>query len=515
MSDNILDYFEETVRKRPDNIAAIDCTKEYSYRQMMEYAKKTAMLFAGERKAPVIVLCKRDIRCLVIFWGIIYSGNFYVPLDEKLPIHRLRDILSHTGARKLVLLESNETVEKCCDDLEIEVVCFEKEFEKSEIDEEQLYKIRSKMLDADPVYMVYTSGSTGHPKGVIKTQRSLISFLKSFQNVFNLQEDDVMGNQAAFDFDVAAKDIFLSVFAGGRIVIIPQVCFLIPKEMVNFLNQYGVTVLIWAVAGIRYLANSKILERQQPEFLRKVFFSGEVLQMSELRAWNRCLPHVQYVNLYAPTESTGNCMYYIVSDIEKMERIPLGRAFPNIEVMILNDKKESIQEKEVGEIYIRGAFLAQGYYNDSEKTKAGFVQNPQHDNYPDIVYRTGDLATCINGEYYYIGRTDNQIKHQGHRIELEEIEQALFQKTQKIKHCCAIFDDDEKQIVLVLNGKPIEDCEIRKWFMEILPKYMIPNKFVWIDKMPQNARGKLDREAVWNRYESWKNRKDMEKKDDE
>lgn len=510
MNINILDYFEASVKRGPDKTAAIDSAKQYSYLQLMEYAKNAAMLFLEQRRAPIIVLCKRDVRCLTVFWGVIYSGNFYVPLDEKIPMQRLKAILSNTEAKIMVLPNTNKIIEDYCMEQGIRVLHFDECFKEIQVNEETLSEIRRTMLDMDPLYMVYTSGSTGQPKGVLKTHRSMISFLNSFQSIFHLQEEDVLGNQAAFDFDVAAKDIFLSMYVGGTIVVIPQMCFLVPLEMIHFLNRHGVTVLIWAAAGIRYLANSKILARDCPKFLRKVFFSGEVLQMSELKEWYHYLPHVEYVNLYAPTESTGNCMYYIASDIEKTERLPLGVPFPNMEVFIVNDDAKPVAENEIGEIYIRGAFLAQGYYNDSEKTKAGFVQNPMHNNYPDIVYKTGDLAVRMGGAYYYVGRTDNQIKYQGHRIELDEIEQVLYHKTEKVRRCCAIYDKEDNQIVFVLEGEFVEDGEIKKLLMEALPKYMIPSVYVWVDKMPENARGKLDREAVIKRYKERKDKRRVE-----
>lgn len=500
MSMNVLDFLEEAVKRNPDKTAVLDNKRSYSYRQLSEMAKTVAMVFTGSRRKPIIVLCKRDVRCIIAFWGVLYSGNFYVPLDEGIPQQRMDEIVENTQAEVIVVLEGNEKIQKYCDDKNIKLVCFENIIEEKKTDEIILNSIRKKMTDVDPIYMVYTSGSTGRPKGVIKSQRSVISFLEAFEQVFDFEKQDVFGNQASFDFDVAAKDIFLSVYKGATVAVIPKMCFMIPKEMIVFLNQNKISILIWAAAAVRYVANSGILRKEKPEYLRKVFFSGEVLQKNELKKWKDCLSDVQYVNLYAPTEVTGNCMYYMARELAKIEQLPLGQAFPNIEILVLKEDGQEASEGETGEIYIRGAFLAQGYYNDFSKTAESFVQNPRHSRYPDVVYKTGDLVRIDNGELYYIGRIDNQIKHMGHRIELSEIEQTLYNKTDKVKRCCAIFDKEENKIVLVLQGEQMENNQVQKLLSEFLPKYMIPHEYIWFEKIAENARGKLDRQAVIDEY---------------
>ncbi|KOY82370.1 AMP-binding protein [Lysinibacillus sp. FSL H8-0500] len=501
---NVLNYFENTVSKYPNKIALVDNENEYTYSQVMDKAKKIATVIKYQNKKPILIICNREVSSIISFWGTIYSGNFYVPLDENIPLKRLKAIVENTNPNTMILMKNNATIEEYCLAKNIQIIFWDKNLDNIEIDDTFINNIKETMLDIDPLYMVYTSGSTGTPKGVIKSQGSMINFFQSFQQTFSLNQDDIFGNQASFDFDVAAKDIFLSVFLGAKLVIIPKKCFLMPIELIKFLNKFEITILIWAAAAIRFVANSKVLFKKKPEYLRKVFFSGEVIQIKELQQWITNLDGIEFVNLYAPTEVTGNCMYFSIKELDdRYSKLPLGRTFSNIDVMILNENNLPICENEHGEIYIRGSFLAKGYYNDFEKTIENFVQNPLHNNYPDIVYKTGDIATALNGEYYYVGRADNQIKHMGYRIELEEIEQMVYTGFDKIQRCCALYDKDKNIIVLVIQKFSEEEINVRDILSTTLPKYMLPSKYLWIEKIPENSRGKLDRIATLNYYKGY------------
>lgn len=499
MKNNILDYFEESVNQNPFKTAVLDSKYSYSYQELQDTAKRIAMNFTNHNKKPIIVLCKRQVQCIALFWGIIYSGNFYVPLDDKIPLDRLDSIIESTESNDIVVFDNSAKIQNFCKSRTLNFWNIDSLLDNTLVDDNKLLSIRRLMLDIDPLYMVYTSGSTGKPKGVIKTQRSMICFMNSFHQTFSLDADDVLGNQANFDFDVAAKDIFLSVYLGSTMVIIPKLCFTIPKELISFLNTHKVTTLIWAVAAVRFVANSGILEKERPLFLKRVFFSGEILQPNDLRKWYKHLNDVTYVNLYAPSEVTGNCLYYIVEDIEHIQHIPLGKTFPNINIMILNGGHK-IENGEIGEILVRGSFLASGYYNNPEQTAQNFVQNPLNKNYPEIVYKTGDLATIKNGQIYFVGRVDSQIKHMGHRIELEEIEQVLYDMSSSTLRCCALLDKEKNIIVLLYQGAELSTKELRSYYIDKLPQYMIPHRFINVANLPENERGKLDRFAVEQLY---------------
>lgn len=503
---NILDILEINGRKTPDKAAVSDENSTYTYEELIDMAKRAASSLIHYRREAVVILCGRNIESIAAIWGVIYSGNFYVPLDEKINLTRFEKILNQLKPRAVIINKDRDDINQCCGRYKIDLLSFQQiAGDTIKIEEIKLQQIRKTMMTEDPLYMVYTSGSTGTPKGIIKTQRSLLCFLQAFRKITDFSQDDIYGNQAGFDYDAAAKDLFMSIYTNASMVIIPSKCFLMPLELIDFLNNHKITVLIWSAAAVRYVAANKSLEIKSPSGIRKVMFSGEELRPQELMIWKKHLPDTEYINLYAPSEVTGNCMYYSMKG-EKIpaERLPLGSPFPETEIMVLDDKLQPVSEGQTGEIYVRGPFLSSGYYMDREKTDAAFIQNPVNARYKDMVYRTGDRAVLAKGFYYFAGRTDQQIKHMGHRIELGEIEQTVYQSVKEVSACCAIYDNYNKKIVLFLRGLMISDKQMTKCLISQIPKYMLPSQYIWLEKFPENDRGKLDRlklqEIYYNKF---------------
>ena len=222
--------------------------------------------------------------------------------------------------------------------------------------------------------------------------------------------------------------------------------------------------------------------------------------MKMLNIWRSYFPEAMFVDLYGPTEITCNCMYYIIDrPFENSEKLPLGKAFPNEEVLFLDDKGKEIKPGETGDICVLGTCLALGYYRDPVKTDTVFVQKPGNDRYPERMYRTGDLAELSeDGQYYYKTRKDFQIKHMGHRIELEEIELYL-NAAEKVERGCCFFDMKKNRIVAVYIGT----AEVKELMMEmkkVLPKYMLLNLFLQVAALPFNKNGKLDRKKIYLQY---------------
>lgn len=500
MKKNVLEIFEDSAAKYLNKIAVEDNEKSYTYQELWMLARKvgSGLLALGVRKQPMIVLTDRTVDSLVLFWGILYSGNFYVPVDETMPEERLNIFVASIKPAAIV------SKEKYAGKLQkLNGVCglIYEELLENMAAEEELEKIIDDTIDADPLYMVFTSGSTGIPKGVIKTHRSILAFEQEFIRLFDFSEHDVFGNQAAFDFDVSAKDIYTSAFLGGTLCLIPKRYFMIPAKLVEFLNAHRVTTLIWAVSAVIYAVDARCFEAEIPSCVNKVLFSGEKLPVRVLNAWREKLPDAMYVNLYAPSEVTGNCLYHIVEEnLTDDDEIPLGRTFPNMDVLILNKDGKRIKEGELGEIYVRGAFLASGYYNDSEKTKNAFIQNPLQKDYIDIVYKTGDLAKMYNGRLYYVSRIDDQVKHMGHRIEMGEIESA-GNRVAGVKKSCAFLDRENDKLVLVVEGEGLEERKILGELRKRLPKYMVPQRIFLTDHLPQNEHGKISKRTIKEKYE--------------
>ena len=250
------------------------------------------------------------------------------------------------------------------------------------------------------------------------------------------------------------------------------------------------------------MANFDILSAHPLKSLKKVLFAGEVFPIKHLTYWMEHIPQAEFINMYGPIEITVDCLYHKVTneDIAKGE-LPIGKAFPNTKVLILNDNDQECNIGEIGELCIGGTSLAMGYYNDWEKTSKSFVQNPLNKSYLEIIYRTGDIAfRREDGNVMFLGRKDFQIKHLGYRIELGEIE-AVVVSLDFIDNACVLYDKDNKKIILIYESKKdISIRDIREGIGKILPKYMLPTVYHRLENMPRNPNGKIDRNELKIKY---------------
>ena len=492
----ILEYLEKSKKRDENKIAVIDEHGKCTYKELMENSKKIGSEIAKkiETKRPVPVLMEKGINALNSFLGAVYANCFYVLLNPDLPQTRLEHIIEVLEPEIIITDEKNQELAKTIFKKEILLV---EDLKNSEIDEELLANIRENILDIDPLYANFTSGSTGIPKGVVVSNHSVMDFIDNFTEIFNITEKDVIGNQAPFDFDVSVKYIYSALKTGATLVIIPKKYFSLPTELLDFICENKVTTMIWAVSALCLITTFHGLDYKTPETVNKVLFSGEVMPLKHLKQWIEHLPNAMFVNLYGPTEITCNCTYYIVDNNKQYEKtLPMGKPFPNEEVFLLDDQNKKIVEKGInGEICVRGVALALGYYNSREQTDSRFVQNPLNTKYNDYIYRTGDLAYYNeNGEMCFAGRKDFQIKFMGHRIELEEIERAM-EKVPQIDRSCCIFNEQKGRLYGFYVGN-IEKAQVLEELRKDLPVFMIPNSIKQIEKFPMTKNGKIDRKEL-------------------
>lgn len=498
MKINVLEYLESAVKNNPDKILFADEFCEETYESVCQKAKAIgSILGRGERKRkPVAVMIDRDVKSLISFLGVVYSGNFYVPIDKELPLQRIATILDTLEAEMILASSKDkELLEKIGEGRSS--LLYEEILGES-IDEHLLGAIRETQIDTDPLYAIFTSGSTGIPKGVLVSHRSVIDLVENFTGVFRFQESDIWGNQAPFDFDVSVKDIYLTLRNGGTMQVIPKRLFTAPVRLMEYVNEKRITTIIWAASAVCIVANFRTFEKICPRYLNKVMFSGEVMPNKVLNYWRKNLPDIMYVNLYGPTEITCNCSYYIVDrKFEDTDTLPIGKAFPNTEIVLLNDKDEIANE---GELCVRGSCLALGYYNNLEKTAASFCQNPNIRCFPESIYRTGDLAKYNDKkELIFLGRKDFQIKHMGHRIELGEIE-TYVNAMDFVQTACCLYHEKEEKIYLFYCAEENCDKKIVLELKKFLPKYMWPNRYVLLNEMPFNEHGKMNRTFLREEY---------------
>ena len=356
MVTSILSYLDDKAALFPNKIAIADDKRSLTFKEWQTEAESIGTRIAfdtnGIMRRAVLVFVDRKIETLVGFMGVVESGNFYVPIDCRMPFERVRLIASVCNAVAAITISEK-------DNLILDQIGFEGlRYNYAEVilqpkDDKILADIRGKIIDLDPVYCIFTSGSTGVPKGVVISHRGMMDFADFLVERFKLTEEDVLANQAPFYFDCSVKDIGICLRAGATLNIIPRKCFSFPKLLIGFLNDRKVTCLFWATSAVILVANMGILDEQKPLYLKHVSFGGEAMPAKQLNAWRNNLPEVQYINVYGPTEVTVDCTYYIVDRIfYDGEIIPIGNNIPNKQVLLLDEDGREIPKGELGEICV-------------------------------------------------------------------------------------------------------------------------------------------------------------------
>ena len=494
MTTNVLDFLEKTTARSPHKTAVIEESNSVTYSELTSISKKIGSSLSSvvQPCTPVAVYCEKGIDALCAFFGILYAGGFYSLFNTDLPDIRLKNMQSVLGAGVII---TTDALKQKAGMLFPGVLIFTvSELKKDDADNKKLALIRGKAVDTDPVYVNFTSGSTGIPKGIAVAHRSIIDFINVFTGLFRISNNDVIANQAPFDFDVSVKDIYSAIKKGATLVIVPKNLFSNPVKLVDCLCENRVTTLIWAVSALCLLSTFHGLDYKTPETVNKILFSGEVLPYKHLLEWQRHLPDALYVNLYGPTEITCNCTYHILrKNCDYSAGIPIGIHFPNEDVFLLDEKGRKITSiDKIGKITVRGSCLALGYYNMPEKTSEAFIPNPLNTCYPETVYSTGDLGKfSANGELLFCGRADNQIKYMGHRIELEEIER-LISETDGVERCFCMFDSEKSKLKAYYVGSTETDILLTS-LRNKMPTYMMPGQIRRLESFPLTKNGKIDR----------------------
>lgn len=493
-------YFERAVAGHPDKVA-VTCGQEsltYAELDARSNAIARALLAAGAGKGKFVpFLMPKSVDSICAMLGILKAGCGYVPLDVDSPEQRLVSILRTTNARCLVVNTAGCERLVQTPSLGDGIVVID-----CAVEADTAPLAPSERISVDVAYVLFTSGSTGAPKGVMIPHQAIIDYIDWCVVQYSVTDKDNVANHAPLYFDNSTFDIYTAFAAGATLHLVPPSLNAVLPRLVTWLSEKQISVFFCVPSVLTLLLRSRRLQRNSFPALRELVFAGEVVQADVLTEWMRLFPHVRFTNMYGPTEITVDCTYHVVQSPPGNEPVPIGRARPNMELYVYTETEELSQAiGATGELWVRGLSVGYGYLGDAAKTSAAFVQHPDSP-FPDRLYRTGDVVRIReDGALMFLGRADQQIKYLGHRIELGEIE-AQLQALEQVTEAVVVFrhgDDAGTQAIgaLVSTAMPCTSAQILDALKARVPTYMLPRRLLCTEEpFPRTANGKYDRKAV-------------------
>ena len=505
----------------PEQVAVSCAGRKLTYAALEEESNRLAHFLCKERIGRgdrVGIFLNKSVETVLGIFAILKTGAAYVPLDPLAPARRvgfiiqncgirclltkrakleiLTNVLSEPGPVELVLLMDDETVSSPANHGE------RRYRSRWEAKEESKVAPEISTVDQDLGYILYTSGSTGNPKGVMISHLNALTFIEWAYRYYGIQATDRLSNHAPFHFDLSIFDLFVGIKAGATIHLVPESIAWFPTDMVRFIAEHRITVWYSVPSALSLMVLHGGLKDTQFPDLRWVLFAGEVFPIKYLRSLMEFWPGAQFSNLYGPTE-TNVCTYYTVAEVPgDSTPLPIGKACANTEVFALNDENRRTVAGEVGELYVRGSSIMKGYWGLPEKTAQVVVESKDASGHDERIYRTGDLVLLEeDGNYRFLGRRDHMVKSRGYRIELGEVEAALYNHPQIKEAAVLALPDDligNRLLAAVVSSKEtsLTPAAVLQHCAQQIPKYMVPEAVEFRDFLPKTSTGKIDRQQL-------------------
>jgi amino acid adenylation domain-containing protein len=521
------DYLSNQAQAHPDSLALVMNERRFTYGELEDRTNRLAHLLRDrglQRGDRVCVLMPKCLEAIVSFLGTLKADAIYVPIDSSSPAQRLRKIIDCCESRWIlaagsvgsILLQlavdgaqASPAIGWMSDELPAGRA-FNPAFVSADLLHYPSARPHSRNTPDDAAHILFTSGSTGVPKGVVITHSNVSHFVDWAVRYFGMQSSDRNSCHSPLHFDLSTFDIYGTLATGAQLHLVPPELNLLPNKVADFIRSSGLTQWFSAPSVLNLMAKFDVVHQGDFPLLKRLMWCGDVLPTPSLIYWMKRLPHVTFSNLYGPTEATIASSYYTVPECPTDERasIPIGAACEGEALWVLDDNLQPVAPGEVGWLYIQGVGLSPGYWRDPEKTAAAFTHSPHLPDPNARIYKTGDLARIgPDGLVWFLGRRDWQIKSRGHRIELGEIEAALNSIT-ALRECAVVAVDTDgfegKAICcayVCADGASMTPPAIRQALCAMIPAYMMPSRWRAFDHLPKNANGKIDRKRLKEQFE--------------
>lgn len=517
----------ESAKRNPNGIAVDGGESKLTYSELDVLSNQIAHQLRADGVCNgdrVGVFLPKSPQTVAALLGILKAGAAYVPVDPHSPSSRAAYVLGNCSVRALVT--SSSQLRKLAPDLakasEIQSILLTDEptdvpavaslAGSAPVSYARIAATRSianpeiPIIENDLAYILYTSGSTGQPKGVMISHLNSLTFVNWAHDEYQISQQDRVSSHAPFHFDLSILDLFCTLKAGGTICLVPNDVAAFPVRLAQWIAEKGITVWYSVPSALIQLVEHGQLERHNYDKLRWMLFAGEVFPCKYLRRLVQYIPHAAYSNLYGPTE-TNVCTYYHVqsSDVapDRTEPVPIGKACANTEVFALDQDGRVVPPGQEGELYVRSSTVMKGYWGRPDSTAATVLPNPLNSAYADVMYRTGDIVKLMpSGDYQYIGRRDKMVKSRGYRIELGEIETALYAHP-AVKEAAVVAVPDERigarlMAYVVPGNSTLTSSELMKFCSERVLKYMVPERIEMCSQLPKTSTGKIDKTTLEN-----------------
>lgn len=504
--------FEAVAKQYSNNVALrFGLDNFISYGELNRRANQIARLFLEEGAHKNDVICISGIKSVNTFAGILAClkiGVIYTIIDRLSPIERLRKIINNCLPKILYIDEGLKGKLSKLDVQGKAISLTSKEFEGSILRQNSNLSQTQKVAGSDPAYIMYTSGSTGLPKGAVMTHANVLNFISWSMDEFSFTSEDILINVNPLFFDNSVFDLYSSLFSGASLVPFDREKLKDLKSVVEVIDKLKCTTWFSVPSLLIYMNSLNLFCRGNMKYIKRIIFGGEGYLKAKLKSiYELYSDRTEFINVYGPTECTCICSAYRVGkeDFTDLIGIPsLGSITNKFDYLILDEHNKKVNPDEVGELCLLGPNVGRGYYNDPERTRQSFVQNPFSTKDNEIMYKTGDLVRYNgeDGKLYFASRKDYQIKHMGYRIELGEIEYAL-NTLDYVSEAVALYGDFKgfKQIIVAVKlCNDAEEVIIKNDLKKILPDYMIPRKIFGVKEIAKNPNGKIDRKKMAEIY---------------